>query len=145
MNRQIDEWKKEREKQMSMENKEERLQNEIIAKELKLKELSKKKYELQKLLCSVNELYNKRLAKLSKQGYKPKYRPSAIEEGLLQTANNEVLQYKEVVVSEKRKKEWYCYKILFMIRIHKQETKEETDEEYYNGAQQNLSKLIAIR
>ena len=92
---------------MSLENEEERIQNKIIEKEIKVKELSKKKYELQKLLCSIHSLYSKRLSKLAKQGYKSNYRPSLIEEGLLQTANNEVSQYKEVVVSEKKQREWY--------------------------------------
>lgn len=36
----------------------------------------------------------------------------------------------------------YCFRI--DSRIHK-ENEEETDDEYYNGAQHNICKLIAIR
>ena len=91
---------------MSLENEEERIQNKRIEKETQIKELSKKKYELQKLLCSIHSLYSKRLSKLAKQGYKSNYRPSIIEEGLLQTASNEVSQYREVVISERKQREW---------------------------------------
>lgn len=104
--RQIDIWKREREKQMEDEADEEKKQNLIIEKELKIKELSKKKYDIQKLLCSIHTLYSKRLQKLADQGYKSNVHSSDIEEGILRTANREVEEYKEVVVSERKKKEW---------------------------------------
>lgn len=91
---------------MEDEADEEKKQNLIIEKELKIKELSKKKYDIQKLLCSIHTLYSKRLQKLADQGYKSSYHSSDIEEGILRTANREVEEYKEVVVSERKKKEW---------------------------------------
>lgn len=123
---------------------EEKKQNLIIEKELKIKELSKKKYDIQKLLCSVHTLYSKRLQKLADQGYKSSVHSSDIEDGLLRAANREVEEYKEVVVSERKKKEWQSSWFRLIFRIHK-ENEEETDYEYYNGAQHNICKLIAIR
>ena len=102
-------WKQQREKEFGSEIEEERIQNEITKKEMKIKELSKKKYAFQKLLCSIDLLYSKRLANLEKQGYRPSHPTSAIEKGLLQTAAKEIAEYKEVIISEKKKKNFVYY------------------------------------
>ena len=107
--RQIDLWKQQREKEFGSEIEEERIQNEITKKEMKVKELSKKKYAIQKLLCSIDLLYSKRLANLEKQGYRSSHPTSAIEKGLLQTAAKEIAEYKEVIISEKKKKNFVYY------------------------------------
>ena len=88
------------------EAEEEKMQQEIIKKEIQVKELSKQKYDIQKLLCSLQILYEKRLQKLEKQGYHSRYHPTPEEEGLLKRAKQEVEEYKEVVISEKKKREW---------------------------------------
>ena len=53
---------------MDKEVEEEKIQQEITKQEIQVKELSKQKYDLQKLLCSIQLLYEKRLHKLEKQG-----------------------------------------------------------------------------
>lgn len=123
---------------MDKEVEEEKMQQEITKQEIQVKELSKQKYDLQKLLCSIQLLYEKRLHKLEKQGYHSRYHSTPEEEGLVQRARQEVEQYKEVVISERKKKE-------INNKIQQNENKEESDDEYYNGANHNISKLIAIR
>ena len=51
ISRQIDQWKQERELQMSLENEEERIQNKRIEKETQIKELSKKSNPLAQSAC----------------------------------------------------------------------------------------------
>ena len=123
---------------MDKEVEEEKMQQEITKQEIQVKELSKQKYDLQKLLCSIQLLYEKRLYKLEKQGYHSRYHSTPEEEGLVQRARQEIEQYKEVVISERKKKE-------INNKIQQNENKEESDDEYYNGANHNISKLIAIR
>lgn len=91
---------------MGKEAEEEKIQQEITKKEMQVKELSKRKYDIQKLLCSLQILYERRLQKLEKQGYRSRYHSTPEEEGLLKRAKQEVDEYKEVVISEKKKKEW---------------------------------------
>ena len=104
--RQIDLWKKEREKQNEEEVEEERKQTMIYNKQLEIQRLKRERFALQKLFCSVHELCTERLLKLEKQGYRPESRVDPIEQGLLKAAQKDVDNYTETVVSRKKRKEW---------------------------------------
>ncbi len=104
--RQIDLWKKEREKQNEEEVEEERKQTLIYDKQLEIQRLKRERFALQKLFCSIHELCTERLLKLEKQGYRPESRVDPIEQGLLKAAQKDVDNYAETVVSRKKRKEW---------------------------------------
>ena len=85
-----------------------------------------------------------RVGKLRKQGYTDCDVKDPIEDGLLKCCKEDVANYKEVKVS-KKEMEWYNHFHSFTCRTFVSEEKEESDHDYYYGAEMDINKLIAVR
>lgn len=119
----------------------------ITEKQGKVQELLRQRHLLEKLFLSVNELRSIRIQKLQRQGYKDADSLTNAELQLLQKCRDDVSNYNEVQISNKRgnDEEMYCYLSIIIFSFTQHEVKEESDEDYYYGAANDINKLISIR
>ena len=141
--RQIDAWKRERDKLIEQEREEEQLQNQIFEREVQIQQLLKQRFVIQQLLCSIDSLHYLRSSKLEGKDSLLRNQSDSDSE-LLRRAKEETATYSEVSVTRK-KKEWYLMGEFLIRRVFTEKEEEDDDDSYYFGAQRDINKLISIR